>query len=187
MRWIRRGLFIRKLTLHSLIIYSFVKTASASMFLKNHLPLPTSHSLSHYIYTERERERRQRERNYWCWSCIYIYIYIYHRNAVYIYIYIYHIVPLARTSMTLSRHFSLSFIASGRSSGLHPVSSHSCYMYVRAGCPAFARPFVCVPVCVCVNHISLLVWVLWHINLWRLFNAKSIFIQTNSFISNNSV
>ena len=44
--------------------------------------------------------------------------------------------------MTLSRHFSLSFIASGRSSGLHPVSSHSCCMYVRAGRPAFARPYV---------------------------------------------
>ena len=41
----------------------------------------------------------------------------------------------------LSRHFSLSFIASGRSSGLHPVSSHSCCMYVRAGCPAFAWPY----------------------------------------------
>ena len=36
----------------------------------------------------------------------------------------------------------LSFIASGRSSGLHPVSSHSCWMYVRAGRPAFARPYV---------------------------------------------
>ena len=34
--------------------------------------------------------------------------------------------------------FSLSFIASGRSSGLHPVSSHSCCKYVRAGRPAFA-------------------------------------------------
>ena len=41
-----------------------------------------------------------------------------------------HVVPLARISLTLSRHFSLSFIASGRSSGLHPVSSHSCCMYV---------------------------------------------------------
>ena len=49
--------------------------------------------------------------------------------------------PLARISLTLSRHFSLSFIASGRSSGLHPVSSHSC-MYVRAGCPTFAWPYV---------------------------------------------
>ena len=43
---------------------------------------------------------------------------------------------------TLSRHFSLSFIASGRSSGLHPVSSHSCCVYVLAGCPAFDRPYV---------------------------------------------
>ena len=52
-----------------------------------------------------------------------------------------HVVPLARISLTLSRHFSLSFISSGRSSGLHPVSSHSCCMYVRAGRPAFARPY----------------------------------------------
>ena len=48
--------------------------------------------------------------------------------------------PLARISLTLCRHFSLSFIASDRSSGLHPVSSHSCWMYVRAGRPAFAWP-----------------------------------------------
>ena len=53
-----------------------------------------------------------------------------------------HIVPLARISLTLSRQFSRLFIASGRSSGLHPVYSHSCYMYVRAGRPAFARPYV---------------------------------------------
>ena len=53
-----------------------------------------------------------------------------------------HHVPLAQISLTLSRHFSLSFIASGRSSGLHPVSSHSCCMYVRAGHPAFARPYI---------------------------------------------
>ena len=63
---------------------------------------------------------------------IYIYIHIYHR----------HVVPPARISLTLSRHFSLSFIASGRSSWLYPISSQSCCMYVRAGCPAFARPYV---------------------------------------------
>ena len=51
------------------------------------------------------------------------------------------VMPLARISQTLSRHFSLSFIASGRSSGLHPVSSHSCCMYVQAGHPAFAWPY----------------------------------------------
>ena len=53
-----------------------------------------------------------------------------------------YVMPLALISLTLSRHFSLSFIASGRSSALHPLFSHSCYMYVLAGCPAFARPYV---------------------------------------------
>ena len=53
-----------------------------------------------------------------------------------------HVVPLAWISLTLSRHFFLSFIASGRSSGVHPVSSNNCCMYVLAGRLAFARPFV---------------------------------------------
>ena len=53
-----------------------------------------------------------------------------------------HVMLVARISIALSRHFSLLFIASGRSSGQHPVSSHSCWMYVRAGRPAFARPCV---------------------------------------------
>ena len=66
---------------------------------------------------------------------IYIYIYIYHHHH-------HHIVLAARISLTLSRHSSLSFIALGRSSGQQPVSSHSCWMYVRAGRPAFARPCV---------------------------------------------
>ena len=64
--------------------------------------------------------------------CVCVYIYIYHHH---------HVVLLTRISLTLSRHFSLSFIASGRSSGLHPVSSHSCCMYVRVGCPASAWPY----------------------------------------------
>ena len=37
-----------------------------------------------------------------------------------------HIALVARISLTLSRHSSLSFIALGRSSGQQPVSSHSC-------------------------------------------------------------
>ena len=53
----------------------------------------------------------------------------------------YHVVPQAWISLTLSRHFSLSFISLGRSSGLHPVSSHSCWMYVRAGRPCFCLPY----------------------------------------------
>ena len=61
---------------------------------------------------------------------------------IFIIIIIDHVMPPARISQTLSRNFSLSFIASGRSSRLHPVSSQSCCMYVRAGRPAFARPYV---------------------------------------------
>ena len=64
---------------------------------------------------------------------IYIYIYIYHHHHHH------HVGPLARIPLT---HFSLSFIASVRSSGLYPVSSLSCCMYVRSGRPAFARPYV---------------------------------------------
>ena len=67
-----------------------------------------------------------------------------------------HVVPLARISLTLSRHFSLSFIASGRSSGLHPVSSHSCCMYVRAGRPAFAWPYAGVHRSTSLMSLSLL-------------------------------
>ena len=66
---------------------------------------------------------------------IYIYIYIYHHHH-------HHITLVAQISLTLSGHSSLLFIALGRSSGQHPVSSHSCWMYVRAGRPAFARPRV---------------------------------------------
>ena len=69
---------------------------------------------------------------------IYIYIYTY----IYIYHHHHHVVPLARIYLILSRHFSQSFITSGRSSGLHSVSSHSCCIYVRAARPAFAWTYV---------------------------------------------
>ena len=48
----------------------------------------------------------------------------------------------------------------------------------------------CTFICEASNRtrrIGWLVGILWHINLCRLFNAKSIFIQIISFISNNSV
>ena len=67
-----------------------------------------------------------------------------------------HVVLVARISLTLSRHISLSFTASGKSSGLHPVSSHSCWMYVRAGRPAFARPCVGVHMSTSLMSSSLL-------------------------------
>ena len=86
-----------------------------------------------YIYRERERERKRerekvtrgRSKRIWEWGS-----------------FNYHVVSQAQISLTLSRHFSLSFIASGRSSELHPISSHSCCMYVRAGRSAFTRPYV---------------------------------------------
>ena len=55
-----------------------------------------------------------------------------------------HVALVARISLTLYRHSFLSFIALCRSSVQHPVSSHSCWIYVRAGRPAFARPCVVV-------------------------------------------
>ena len=67
-----------------------------------------------------------------------------------------HHVPQVWISLTLSRPFSLLFIASGRSSGPHPVSSHSCWMYVRAGRPAFARPYVEVHRSTSLMSLSLL-------------------------------
>ena len=68
------------------------------------------------------------------WLCIYDFYTNHHHH--------HHVVPLARISRTLSRHFSLSFIASGMSSGLHPASSRSCCMYVLADRPAFSRRYV---------------------------------------------
>ena len=70
----------------------------------------------------------------WDWSKISWTIGEYHHH--------HHVVLVAWIFLTLSRHISLSFFASVRSSGLHPVSSHSCWLYVRAGRLAFARPCV---------------------------------------------
>ena len=76
--------------------------------------------------------------------CVYTFMYL-HTQIIYDIIYHHHhhhVALVALISLTLSRHSSLSFIALGRSSGQHPVSSHSCWMYVRAGRPAFVRPCV---------------------------------------------
>ena len=51
-----------------------------------------------------------------------------------------HVPPLARISLTISRHLSLSSIAPRRSSRLYPVSAQSCCRWGLAGHPAFARP-----------------------------------------------
>ena len=56
-----------------------------------------------------------------------------------------HVTPSAGIFLTLSRHPSLSSTASGRSSGLRPVSIQSCCMQVRSGRPALARTCEGVP------------------------------------------
>ena len=91
---------------------------------------------------------------------IYIYIYIYHNHH-------HHVMPLARISLTLSHHFSRSFIASGRSLGLLPVSSHSCCMYVRAGPPAFAWPYAGVHRSTSLMSSSLLLHIYIYIYIYR--------------------
>ena len=55
----------------------------------------------------------------------------------------------------------LSFIAFGWSSGLHPVSSHSCCVYVLAGHAAFARPYVGVHRSTSLMSSSLLLQQCW--------------------------
>ena len=92
----------------------------------------------HMGMTKIQHDHRNGDQKPWikwvltCSSCTILYYHHHHH----------HIALVARISLTLSRHSSQSFIALGRSSGQHPVSSHSCWMYVRAGRSAFARPCV---------------------------------------------
>ena len=86
--------------------------------------------IANFLYNLQETYQRECPVNKVLW----IWVFFFHHH--------HHIVLAARISLTLSRHSSLSFIALGRSSGQQPVSSHSCWMYVRAGRPAFARPCV---------------------------------------------
>ena len=87
--------------------------------------------------------------NYWCFTELlaihsnsWNYLNLSYVCKSYISHHHHHVALVARISLTLSRHSFLSFIALGRSSEQHSVSSHSCWMYVRAGRPAFARPCV---------------------------------------------
>ena len=109
-----------------------------------------------------------------------------------------HVPPPARISLTLSRHFSLSFIASGRSSRLHPVSSQSYYIYVRAGRPAFARSYVGVhrstslmssplllqqcPACLfCLTWIVFVMVGKWSVNIIFNLHDSNVFFNWNHF------
>ena len=78
-------------------------------------------------------------------SCTFLSIYLAYYLSIYqninviriMYIYHHHhpVTPSARISLTLSRHLSLSSITSGRSSGLHPVSTKNCCMYELVALP----------------------------------------------------
>ena len=96
------------------------------------------------LLNQRQTQRKRRDFNAYASICIYIYISSSSCHAT------------ARISLTLSLHFSQSFFASGKSSGLHPISSHSCCMYVRAGRPAFAWPYVGVHRSTSLMSLSLL-------------------------------
>ena len=85
-----------------------------------------------------------------------------------------HVALAARISLTLSCHSSLSFIAPGRSSGRHPVSSNSCWMYVRAGRPTFARPCVGVQKSTSLMSSSLLLQHTRLMKAWTAINRLSI-------------
>ena len=81
-------------------------------------------------------------------------------------------------SLTLSCHFSLSFITPGRASGLHPVFSHSCCMYVRAvgvhRITALMRSSQLLQQCpACLIHLTRIVFVMggrWPYS-WCLFGC----------------
>ena len=100
-------------------------------------------------WRERVRDIRAASAIWWWWNKLDFVRKNHHHHH-------HHVELLAQISLTLSRHFSLSFIASGRSSGLHPVSSHSCWMYVRAGRPAFIRPYVGIHRSTSIKSSSLL-------------------------------
>ena len=93
----------------------------------NHIQVPA------YLYTHSISSITNSWEYVFSLSCVYKHTYYHHHH--------HHVVPPARISLTLSLHFSLLFITSGRSSRLYPVPSHSCCMYVRAGRPAFDCPY----------------------------------------------
>ena len=100
----------------------------------------------------------------------YIYIIIHHHH--------HHVVSLAWISLTLPRHFSLSFITSGKSSSQHPVSSHSCSMYVRAGRPTFARPYAGV------HRIYIYTYIYIYIYIY-IYTCVFVYVWVNEFLNQN--
>ena len=76
--------------------------------------------------------------------------------------------------------FPIPLCSSYRKGSLWVTLNYGCQLY-------FLLYFMLKWVFLISNYIVWFVWVLWHINLCRLFNVQSVFIQINSSISNNSV
>ena len=105
-------------------------------------PIVSGRELSLYVYISGIWKKKDKRCTSWNYLIIPIFLQTSWISNFSDILHHHHVALVARISLTLSRHSSLSFIALGRSSGQHPVFSHSCWMYVRAGRPAFARPCV---------------------------------------------
>ena len=95
-----------------------------------HKQYPTNCSLLH-SRQNLEKLKYMHEMNNSKWQqfthpTLYTHTHIYQHTCIYNHHH--HVMLQVQISLTLSRHFSLSFIVSGRSSGLHPISSHNCCM-----------------------------------------------------------
>ena len=99
--------------------------ANTHAHVLNHICMHTHTFILAHIYTPSHALSPYAHMYIFPHSCVYHHHHHHHHHHV----------------LTLSRHYSLSFIASDWSSGLHSVSSQSCGMYVRAGRPDFARSY----------------------------------------------
>ena len=72
-------------------------------------------------------------------------------------------------SLVLSCHFSQSFIASGRSSGLYPVSSQTAVCMFELVVLLFPRPYVGVHRSTWLMSTSLLLQHVWFVLTWIVF------------------
>ena len=98
-------------------------------------------------------------------------------NLLFLQLWVHHhhhyVVLVARISLTLSHHFSLLFIASGRSSGLYRVSSHSCLV---AECMSFGLNSTIIVILQRLNNLEV-----WYAIKQRIQTNlhKPSFLQTN--------
>ena len=159
---------IRPLYMDYFLILQFIRLCSSLVYFNNGPSYLTRKTTRMFMTLIRYQLQRSLSRSFlvhltnlfltfsFVTVCLMVPLPIFPSTRNFIHLYHHHAVPLAQISLTLSRHFSLLFITSGRSSGLHPVSSHSCCMYVRGGRPGFARPYAGVHRSTSLMNLSLL-------------------------------